>query len=173
MVGWLVLGAAAFAAVAAGVGTPALPLRWHNDGLPARRKNFINLLGLTRSNIVLVTGRLHHGLYGDRAVLRALKTLPEVDILVLQEAERLDPVSHEFEAELRRRKAKFDVIPSGVIAHGAVFDGEHGKIEAFGVEDAAVEKAVEYFAYDPRRAQQYLNDIERAKSPISNAPRAA
>jgi hypothetical protein len=147
----VVLGAAAtlFAVFAA-----PIPIRWHNDGLAARKRNFLNLLGLTTTRLVLVTGRLHHQLYVDPAVLRAFETLPPIDVTIYHERDLDRDATPFLDAVESRHNLRVERIDPDLVQHGAIFDYEHGKIEAV-VPDDATDKAVEYFAYDRKAAREY------------------
>jgi len=160
---WLMICGVAVAGFFIVVLAPASPLKWVNDDAPARRRNFVNLLGLTSKTLMIVTGCLHRGLYGDAGVVSALKSLPDVRIEVFYDAQELDEAgSAEFIAELRKRKASIQQIEKGLLSHGAVFDDLHGKVEQFGIEDDEADKAVQYFAYDRARARSMTKAICKA-----------
>ncbi|MFZ2030307.1 MAG: hypothetical protein WAU68_08365 [Vitreimonas sp.] len=134
---------------------------WDNETLKDRRRNFANLLGITKSSLLLVTGCLHGDLFGHASVVQALRRMPEgVRIKVFYESEKLDAGCAAFVAELVRREAEFIRIEPSKISHGAVFDDLHVKIEQFGVEHDAKEKHVDYYAFDPDRALRARLDIE-------------
>ncbi len=135
------------------------PLNWHweNERLADRISNIKRMLGLVRDSIVIVTGQLHHNLYGNADVVAALKRMPEGVFVVVLHERPLDPVSGAFIEELKRRECSFERIAPTAIQHGAVIDALHTKEEEFGVDDGALEKHVDYYLYNPKRARRFLD----------------
>jgi len=147
--------------------------RWCNHTLKERISNFVDLMTIARKSVVLVTGSLHHGLYDQNDVVSALEGLEEGIKLTIYHESELDPSSGRFRKELERRKATFIRISPKRVSHGAIIDEKHCKIEQFGVDDAAEDKRVDYFAYDKQRARRALAEIKAVAICPENGGREA